>query len=190
MSTSKRTLVLSAFCTADSDDGPEFAVINDAHHLLVEVKRLEKLCTENNLSEARVYFGPDWGPGDVEDELRLQCGELVVCPTSFWFSDYPKYADYKIESTNVDIPSLESALAEEGSGCIFMGDNTDDMKERYTEDLVSKFDAYDESDKVSDHYDSDAEFASLLRDNLPGFEYPDYSGMTVAQVVDRIISFI
>ena len=114
----------------------------------------------------------------------------MVCPTSFWFSDYPKYADYKIESTNVDIPSLESALAEEGSGCIFMGDNTDDMKERYTEDLVSKFDAYDESDKVSDHYDSDAEFASLLRDNLPGFEYPDYSGMTVAQVVDRIISFI
>lgn len=190
MSTSKRTLVLSASCTADFGDCPEFAVIQDAQQLLVEVKRLEKLCTDHDLSEARVYFGPDWGPGDIEDELRLQCGELVVCPTSFWFSDYPKHADYKIESTNVDIPSLEAALADGGTGCIFLGDNPDDIQQSYTDDLVSKFDPYDEDDKVSDHYDSDAEFASLLRDNLPGFEYPDYSGMTVAQVVERIISFI
>ena len=190
MSTSKRTLVLSASCTSDSGDSPEFAVIQDAHQLLVEVKRLEKLCTENDLSEARVYFGPDWGPGDIVDELRLQRSELVVCPTSFWFSGNPKHRDYKIETTNLDVRALESHLVDGGSGCIFVGGYADEVKTSYTEDLVSKFDAYDESDKVSDHYDSDAEFASLLRDNLPGFEYPDYSGMTVAQVVDRIISFI
>lgn len=48
--------------------------------------------------------------------------------------------------------------------------------------------SYVESDNVGSLYDSDDEFAALLRKVISDFEYPDYAWMTVAQVKTRILA--
>ena len=45
---------------------------------------------------------------------------------------------------------------------------------------------YRPKDKVADHYDDNAEFASVLNAVIPEFEYPDWSHLTIAQLLGRI----
>lgn len=135
MTNAIRPLVLKAYSCSDYGDGPLFAVIDDAQALLEKVVSLQLVVAQNNLSEARIIESPSvWGPGEIEDDLRLQCGELVVCSTSAWFTDRPKHADYTIETTNFDCEQLAKLLAE-GEGAIFFGDDPKELESLYLEAL-------------------------------------------------------
>lgn len=46
--------------------------------------------------------------------------------------------------------------------------------------------SYSRMGKVSDNYDNDTSFANALNDLIPGFEYPNYSHMTVGNVLSTI----
>ncbi len=48
------------------------------------------------------------------------------------------------------------------------------------------FDQYELSSLVSEHYDTDPEFASELAIYFPDYEYPDFSWLTIRQLRTRI----
>jgi len=47
-------------------------------------------------------------------------------------------------------------------------------------------DQYRDSDNVGQLYDTDDRFASYIRRSIPGFEFPDFSWMTIRQVKAHI----
>lgn len=57
-------------------------------------------------------------------------------------------------------------------------------------DLVfSTLDRYRPSEKLAAIYDEDEDLRSALIDAVPGFEYPNYSWMTVAQVKNHLAAY-
>lgn len=103
-------VVVDAHATSDYGDGPVFAEIEVDQALLDKLKSLSDLGKAYFLTEVHVPGSPNWGPGDIAAELRLQNEELVVVGTDFWFVDYPKHGNYSIESDNIAIASLRTAF--------------------------------------------------------------------------------
>lgn len=131
------TIVVGAFADDDCGDGPEFAYTDVDQKLLALVDKLVQLCKEHQLSEVHYTFYPEWGPGDIDAELRLQNGELVVTANgSFWFTDYPKCGNYRIQSRRQDVKALSEVflLAEHGA-TVFLTDDPS-IRERYEEDKL------------------------------------------------------
>ena len=108
---SPKTIYLSAHACSDDGDGPTCAkVILDAD-LVADVRRLRGLVEAHQLSEARVWAGPDaWGPEGIDDEMRFDGGELVVSAKGFTFADQPKHCDYKVETYFVDFKVFDQWL--------------------------------------------------------------------------------
>lgn len=103
---------VEAYACSDFGDGPEFATFALTTTFLARLHAVRAVVKEHSLSEARIYAGPDeWGPGDVADDLRLNCAELVVTGDTFWFVDQPKHADYHIETRAIPFDALDEALA-------------------------------------------------------------------------------
>lgn len=128
-----RLVYFEAYACTDNADGPEFAKLLVDQHFCDKLKRLQKLVVDHKLSELRVYDGPDsWGPGDIEDNLRLTCAELVVTSSTFWFTDQPKHADYHIETRSQGIDSFIAAVAQ-GEGTLFFSDDP-----KATQDIVEE----------------------------------------------------
>ena len=108
---------IEAYASSDYGDGPTFAKVLVTPELLDKLRKLSGLCVEHGLSELRVYDSPElWGPGEIESELRLICGELVVTKSSFWFVDQPKNAEYHIETRAQEIEDFFKAIADDTSG--------------------------------------------------------------------------
>lgn len=125
---------IEAYSTDDFGDGPEFAVLTDPTALCEQLQRLAALCQDNNMSEVRVYDGPDsWGPGNVAEDLRLQNPQLVVDGGAFWFIANPKNASYSVETRPVDIDHFIESVQSDRSGPLYFGDNVDELEERVTE---------------------------------------------------------
>lgn len=183
---SNRILVLPAYSMGDIGREPEFAVVAKPADLLTEVQRLQRVAIDHSLSELRVGYYPEWGPGDIGDELRLTNGELVVSQRSFWFTDTPKGSNTSIETQGCDVADLAKALKEGGSGPIYLVGDLKGLKDRHLESVLQVLESYDDEGLVSDFYDTDQAFSQILNDCIPNFEYPDFSGMTVAEVKDRI----
>lgn len=107
------TFVVEAYAASEHGDGPSFASFEVTQALLDRVEHLVRLCQENGLSEARYAAYPTWGPGDIEEELRLQDGEIVVRPNgSFFYTDYPDVGDYKIESRDHQASTVRAAFTD------------------------------------------------------------------------------
>lgn len=122
-----------AYACSDHGDGPEFATFTLTDELLSRLRAVRAAVKEHNLSEARIYAGPDsWGPGDIADELRFNCAELVVTDNSFWFVDQPKHADYHVETRSIGFDALDEAIAS-GKPVVLFGDDIEELEERLGE---------------------------------------------------------
>lgn len=54
--------------------------------------------------------------------------------------------------------------------------------------VFSALDRYRPSEKLAAIYDEDDSLRSALIDAIPGFEYPNYSWMTVAQMRNHLVA--
>lgn len=138
-----RIVVTGAFSTAEGGDAPIYASYEAGNDFLFLLKRLIDLCKEHGLTEARVTYYPTWGPGDVANEMRLQCGELVVTPGGgFWFVDHPKYGNGYINSRAIQYDDLLMKLIATALGPTDVTFMTDDehviecYKENFEEALA------------------------------------------------------
>lgn len=128
----EHTVYFEAYACDDYGDGPGYAVLTVSQQFCDKLKHLQKMAGEFGLSELRTYASPDaYGPGDIEENLRLTCGELVVTPTMFWFTDHPKHIGYNIETRSQSIDGFIAAVAE---GKQFFGNDLDDLRKRVEEE--------------------------------------------------------
>ena len=130
-------VVFEAYAVSDYGDGPQFAVCDMTECFIEKLKLMMQTCVQLKLSELRYYGGPDsWGPGDIENDLRLNCGDVVVTSDSFWFYDRPKHANYHIETRAVYADRFFNRLeeAEEGE-TIFCGSNEEELKRVHEDGL-------------------------------------------------------
>lgn len=119
-----KIVYIEAYACGENGDGPQYAKLEITSEFIERLKKLQALCVEHGLSELRVYRAPEaWGPGDVEEELQLSCAELVVTNSSFWFTDYPKYGDYSIETRSQEIEEFVQAVSTDGDAAVFLGCN-------------------------------------------------------------------
>lgn len=87
------TLYVEAHTTDEYDQGPDWAKITLDQPLLERIKTLQKLCEDNNLESVQVDSSVDmWGPGTIEEDLRVRGTSMVVDSESFWFKGFPKYS--------------------------------------------------------------------------------------------------
>lgn len=128
-----RVVVLAAHSTADSSDMPEYCAFTVNADLIDKINQLVGFCQEHELSQVNFTANPDvWGPVGVEENARLQGGELVVCASGgFWFSDAPRHGDSYFESEPINIEELEQMLAENEASVVF---ENDEVRELYEED--------------------------------------------------------
>lgn len=131
--------IFEAYETGNSGDGPSYAVLDVQPANVALLRKLNALCEEHKLSEVRCYDAPDaWGPGDVEEQLRFTCGELVVTRGGFWFRDQPKHADGHVETRVVSLTDfLQAVEAAAPDDVIYFGANTEELKRLYEEEEES-----------------------------------------------------
>lgn len=117
------TFVVPAHATGDFGDGPSFAEFNADESFLKRLDEVAALCNQRGFSEVRYGASPTWGPGNVEKDLRLQYGEIVVMRTGrFMFTDSPEVGDYQIQSRDHSIAAIREAFAAAGdTETVFFG---------------------------------------------------------------------
>jgi len=127
-----RMVVVDAHATSDCD-GPTYCTFDVPDQFVKNLSEMAALCQKHGLTEIRYSAHPNhWGPAGIEEELRLQCGEVVITAGGmFWFTDSPKNVDYQIESEALTIQQLEEALAGDEEPIVFM---SDDARDAYEED--------------------------------------------------------
>lgn len=132
----ERIAFVEAYAASDFGDGPSFAKLVANSDFVVKLRQLAALCVTHRLSELRTYDSPSlWGPRDIEGELRLNCGELVVTPSSFWFVDQPKHASYHIETRAIEIEAFcESIASAPCNDPLYFGDQEASLKDAVIED--------------------------------------------------------
>lgn len=129
------TFVAEAYAASDHGDGPSYAAFEVTQALLNRVEHLVKLCQDNKLSEARYAAYPTWGPGDIEEELRLQDGEIIVRPNgTFFYTDYPDVGDYKIESRDHQISTVRAAFNDASHQESVFLTESEELRANYLED--------------------------------------------------------
>lgn len=104
------TAYVESYAVDDYGVGPAYATFNASDGLIEELFMLKQLCKTYGLSEARVFRACNWGPEGVEDELRLQTHELVVCNGDFWFRADVKHAGYHVETRAQDIDAFVETI--------------------------------------------------------------------------------
>lgn len=113
-------IVVGAFATCDDGDGPMYASFRVNEAFVAKLEGLREVCKTHDLTEARIAASPDWAPGQIEKELRLQNGELVILPDgAFWFTDYPKNGGYRIETRGAELAQVREALMKAEDGAVF-----------------------------------------------------------------------
>lgn len=93
----------------DWGDGPRWASFSINNTWLAELQRFATLVQDNKFALAEVAVGAAW---DNEDEHRIRGNRLVITEDSFWFSAYPKHANYDVETTEIGFRSLVKAVAD------------------------------------------------------------------------------
>ncbi len=114
---------------SDYGDGPSFLAIEICESFTKQLLELQALCVSHKLSEVRAYADPAfWGPGDIENELRLHLGELVVDQHNFWFTARPKHQDYSVECDALSISEFISTVST-GEGPFYLGHSPSGLQE-------------------------------------------------------------
>lgn len=133
-----RMVVARAHSTSDLSDGPLFAGFQVTPELLVRLESLRGVAAANALSQVHVVAYADWGPGDIDNQLRLQDPEMIVSGNGqLWFSDRPKHSDYLIETVPIDIADLLRRLTEIADEVVFLFDELE-LKTMYLDDVADK----------------------------------------------------
>lgn len=123
------TMVLAAYSSSENADGPSFATFEITRALIDRCLKLEQLASEHSLSEVRIYESPVWTPREVENRLRLQCGELVLDASgAIHFTDYPKYGEYVITSETLQIDDIRRTFDTFPDGAVVRRTNTAEFK--------------------------------------------------------------
>lgn len=124
----KSEIFIEAYACDDYGDGPTYASVVIDDSFVEEIKALDALINEHDLTEVRKFMTPEhWGPKGVADELMLQCGELVVVRGGFFrFVDRPRHADYSVKTRAVGINLVLKGI--EAGECVF-GDDVENLKE-------------------------------------------------------------
>ncbi|MFN9474514.1 hypothetical protein [Acidovorax sp.] len=123
------TMVLAAYSSSENADGPSFATFEITRALIDRCLQLEQLASEHCLSEVRISASPVWTPREVENQLRLQCGELVLDVSgAMHFTDYPKYGDFVITSETLQIDDIRRAFDTFPDGAVVRRTNTAEFK--------------------------------------------------------------
>lgn len=97
-------LIIDAYACSEFGDGPAYAELTVYQVFFDRLRELSWLCKERGLESVSVPAGPDYW--DNEDDLRIRGNSLVVTDDSFWFSAYPKHADYAVETRAIDIETF------------------------------------------------------------------------------------
>lgn len=129
-----RLVFFEAYACGDANEGPTFAKLLVDDDFCDKLQSLRQFVVDNKLSEIRVYNGPNsWGPGNVEEELRFDCAEMVVASSAFWFVDQPKHADYHVETRIQDIDAFLEKVSQ-GSDTLYFGDDPEELQQLVEED--------------------------------------------------------
>lgn len=114
---SERKMIVhaSAHATVDHVDGPSFCRFVVTAELARRLREVRALAEAHSLSEVRFWALPErWGAGhtDVEDELSLEAGEIVVCPIpdAFWFNASMKHVGGSLQTVTIDSEALLAAF--------------------------------------------------------------------------------
>ncbi len=153
----KVVLVVESYATNEYADSPSWAKLVIDQALLDKIQNLAGICNAHDLCEVSQYHDVDWDEKGIE--LRLRGDRLLVSSTIFWFSAYPKYGDYFIETRSIAIQSLVSVFeavtsgkaVSEVSGEFFYADGivfydascSESLSERYFEDLSEEVEQSD-----------------------------------------------
>jgi hypothetical protein len=105
----------AAHATVDHVDGPSFCRFVVTAELARRLREVRALAEAHRLSEVRFWALPErWGAGhtDVEDEISLEAGEIVVCPIpdAFWFNASMKHVGGSLQTVTIDSEALLAAF--------------------------------------------------------------------------------
>lgn len=139
----KQVLVMKSHPTDGCSDAPEIAVYPDAGELLHRVHELRALMRDHGLTEVRVASTPAWGPGDIQEDLRLCFGELVVLNSAFYLTDAPAKTVYDIETDMTPIYQLEEGVGS-GAEVIFAADGLVEAYQQFVGERDKKTDEGDQ----------------------------------------------
>lgn len=87
-----------------------FCVVPDAEELLAELKRVNAVVKENNLTEARVSAAVEWLPEHIAKDMSLLCDELVVLTKFHHFMVLQDETDGYLETDTFTIEQLQATL--------------------------------------------------------------------------------
>ena len=124
-------------------DGPEFTTFCVTRKFLTELQNQVQLAATSGFESVNFARSPtDWGPGNIDQDLRLQSPTLVVTAAGdLWFKDRPKYGDYSIQSRAVSLESLREAFeaaAHQDTCFISASGSEDQLAARYWDDECEK----------------------------------------------------
>lgn len=129
-----------------------FCVVPDAEKLLADLKRVNAVVKENNLTEARVSADVEWLPENPAKDLNLICDELAVLTEYHHFVVLQDETDGYVETDTFTIKSLEATLETALQGddeYIFIDDEDGRQRGEFLDAL--------EEDKSSDWGDDEDE---------------------------------
>ncbi|MFZ5593714.1 MAG: hypothetical protein ACOY4D_05555 [Pseudomonadota bacterium] len=98
----------------DWGDGPRWASFTINNAWLADLQKFATIVRDNKFALAEVAEGAVW---DNEDEHRIRGNRLVITDDSFWFSAYPKHANYDVETTAIGFSSLVKAVTDAVTDC-------------------------------------------------------------------------
>lgn len=129
------TVVAEAYATCEHAEAPSFAVYQVDQASLERVKSLAEMADRNGLSMVSLSGYPDWGPGDIDNDLRLQNAGLVVVPRgAFWFTDYPKHGSFNIETRICEIDALQRLFDEASDSQVVFLTEDEKVQAQYAEE--------------------------------------------------------
>lgn len=110
-------------------DGPRWASFTINNAWLAELQKVSTVVRDNKFDLAKVSEGAVW---DNEDNYRMRCDRLAITDHSFWFSAYPKHANYYMETTAISFSDLVKAVTDamtNGQRAIFFDLEDEEIEE-------------------------------------------------------------
>jgi len=86
-------------------DGPTSFVVklDDADRFRSRLRKLNEICVENSLAEARDFHNGYWLDSSGEPCV-VEYSTLVVTDNCFWFECLLKFTDIRVETHALDLP--------------------------------------------------------------------------------------
>ncbi len=133
------TMIVRAYSTDEDGDSPDFAAIHVSEHLLSKLESMANICQVCNLSQVRKGAYPQWGPGDIETELCLQDGELVVVRGgTFFYTDFPAHQGGHIETNVLEIAQVRREFEAAAAGDVVFLTAEKWIKDSYLSSMVDQ----------------------------------------------------